>query len=125
VSVVDDLRRLSAAEDIFAYLDVPYEKRVLDVARLHILRRMGDTLARAASEASDVHEAATRARYKAHLEAAYADFVARSPLDERVFKVLKDAVRDRSVGKPRAFVPLADLGGGDPSLAARGTSKER
>ena len=111
MSVLEDIRRLSAAEEIFAYLDVPYEKRILDVARLHILRRMGETLAReAASGAGGEDEAAARERYRAHLQAAYADFVARSPLDERVFKGLKDAVRERPASRPRAFVPLAALG---------------
>ena len=110
MSVLEDLRRLSAAEEIFAYLDVPFEKRILDVARLHILRRMGETLARdAAAGASGEDEAAARERYRGHLQAAYADFVARSPLDERVFKVLKDAVRERPATPPRAFVPLSSL----------------
>jgi nitrogenase-stabilizing/protective protein len=45
-------------------------------------------------------------RCKAVLEQAYADFIASSPLDQRVFKVLKDAV---APPKPRTFVPLTTL----------------
>ena len=44
---------------------------------------------------------------KAMLERAYGDFVASSPIDERVFKVLKDAVSDSK--KAAAFVPLSEL----------------
>ena len=44
-------------------------------------------------------------RCKAVLERAYADFVASTPLDQRVFKVLKDAVSP----KRGAFVPLDAL----------------
>jgi nitrogenase-stabilizing/protective protein len=40
------------------------------------------------------------------LEQAYADFLASSPLDQRVFKVLKDAV---APAKPRNLVPLSTL----------------
>lgn len=117
MSVLEDLRRLSSAEEFFVYLEVPFDQKVLDVARLHILRRMGETLAReraanpqsaAAEGASDDGEA--RERCRAHLEAAYADFVARSPIQERVFKVLKDAVKERPKERPRAFVPLAAIG---------------
>jgi nitrogenase-stabilizing/protective protein len=39
---------------------------------------------------------------------AYDDFVARSPIDERVFKVHKDAVKEKAV-KKAPFVPLAAL----------------
>ncbi len=109
MSVLDDLRRLSTAEDFFTYLNVAYEKKVLDVARLHILRRMGEKLSRESAGAPE-DEAAARSLYRTHLEEAYADFVARSPLEERVFKVLKDAVKDRPKQSPRAFVPLGALG---------------
>ena len=70
---------------------------------LHILRRMGETLARDALAGLD--DAAVRASCRGHLVAAYNDFVTRSPLDERVFKVLKDAVKPRR----GAFVPLEAL----------------
>lgn len=103
MSALDDLRRLSSAEEFFHYLDVAYEPAVLNVARLHILRRMGETLARDSMVGLD--DEAVRASCRGHLVAAYNDFVARSPLDERVFKVLKDAVKPRR----GAFVPLEAL----------------
>jgi nitrogenase-stabilizing/protective protein len=40
------------------------------------------------------------------LTQAYADFVASSPLDQRVFKVLKDAV---APPPSKTFVPLTTL----------------
>lgn len=103
MSVLDDLRRLSAAEEFFQYLDVPYDPAVLNVARLHILRRMGENLSR--ESVSGLDDAALRELFREHLVSAYNDFVARSPLDERVFKVLKDAVKPRR----GAFVPLEAL----------------
>ena len=39
------LKGLSSAEDFFATLGVAYDERVLRVARLHILKRMGEYLA--------------------------------------------------------------------------------
>jgi nitrogenase-stabilizing/protective protein len=106
MSVLDDLRGLSSAEDFFRYLDVEYDPGVLNIARLHILRRMGQYLAKEALAGRD--DDAVRALCREHLQRAHADFVARTPLDERVFKVLKDAVAPKRGG---AFVPLADLTG--------------
>ena len=116
MSVFQDLSRLSTAEDFFAYLGVPFDPRVLNVARLHILRRMGERLAGDGPGAgaggpspTPQDDEATRSRYRAHLQAAYDDFLARSPLQERVFKVLKDSVKERPTKKAAPFVPLSAL----------------
>ncbi len=106
MSVLDDLRRLSAAEEIFACLGVPYDPAIVNVARLHILRRMGEYLAK--ENLTGVGDDEVRSRCRAHLESAYTNFVTRSPIDERVFKVHKDAVRPVAP-KKTPFVPLTAL----------------
>ena len=90
MTVLEQLSTLSSAEDFFLFLDVPYEPAVLHVARLHILRRMGDNLRNASPESDDTK---ARACFRAHLERAYQDFVHSSPIRERVFKVHQDAIR--------------------------------
>jgi nitrogenase-stabilizing/protective protein len=104
MTVLDDLRRLSAAEEFFGYLDVASDPTVLRVARLHILRRMGEYLK--SDKLAGCDDEAVRERCRHHLQTAYDDFIKSSPLQERVFKVLKDAVKP----KKQAFVPLAALG---------------
>ena len=47
MTVLEQLAKLSSAEDYFRFLGVPYDPAVLNVARLHILRRMGDNLRKA------------------------------------------------------------------------------
>ncbi len=108
--LLDRLRSLSAAEEFFDTLKVPYDPQVLQVARLHILRRMGQYLSEQTLSAmtDDAAEEACRAT----LARAYSDFVTSSPLQERVFKVLKDAVTPANVG----FVSLSDIA--DPDEAA-------
>ena len=100
-SITRPLSAASAAEDFFTLLGVPYDAKVVNVARLHILRRMGQYITR--EDFDGVPESVIAARCKANLERAYEDFVTSSPLDQRVFKVLKDAV-----GRPNPthFVPL-------------------
>ena len=104
VGVLEQLNKASCAEDFFALLGVDYDPRHVNVVRLHILRRMGQYLV--SEDFTGQPDAVVAARCKAVLEQAYADFVTSSPLDQRVFKVLKDAV---APPKPRNFVPLATL----------------
>jgi nitrogenase-stabilizing/protective protein len=107
MGVIADLKRLSAAEELFAYLEVPYEAEVLNVSRLHILRKMGNLL-RSAASAEGADEDAVRATFKAHLEQAYAELCEKGPLEQRLFKVHQDAVRPKTP-KPAPFVSLASL----------------
>ncbi len=104
-SILDRLNKASSAEDFFALLGVQYDPKIVNVARLHILKRMGQYLAKEQFEGSAEEE--VTGRCKAVLEQAYADFVTSSPIDQRVFKVLKDAVAEPK--KPAAFVPLSSL----------------
>ena len=91
-------------EEFFALLGVGYDPKVLSVVRLHILRRMGQYLVNESFEGLD--EAGIVDRCREFLGQAYADFVTSSPLDQRVFKVLREAV-----AKPKStvFVPLTAL----------------
>ncbi|MDA8232877.1 MAG: nitrogenase stabilizing/protective protein NifW [Magnetospirillum sp.] len=111
MSALDDLKKLSAAEDFFAALAVPYDPATLAVARLHIMRRMGQYLAE--GDLGGLDDATLRLRCQEHLRRAYEDFVKSSPLDQRVFKVLKEAVAPARKG----FVALSALQAGGSGTA--------
>ena len=104
VGVLEQLNKASPAEDFFALLGVDYDPKHLNVVRLHILRRMGQYLV--SEDFAGLADEVVTERCKAVLEQAYADFLASSPLDQRVFKVLKDAV---APPKPPVFVSLTPL----------------
>ena len=110
--VLDDLSRLSSAEEFFTHLEVPFEPQIVHVSRLHILRRMGQYLK--SSQQDGVFDGLCDREVKAlcrdHLEQAYQDFVASSPIQERVFKVHKDAVAPKSNNGP-ALVQLSPIAG--------------
>lgn len=112
MSLLDDLHGLSSAEEFLDFLGVPYDPAVVRVARLHIMRRMGQYLrgseVEGALEGAD--DAALAALCRDHLAQAYADFEASSPLTERVFKVHQDAIAPKPEPN-RPFVPLAALTG--------------
>jgi len=106
MSILDELRKLSAAEEFFDMLGVPYEPAVVHVARLHILRRMGQYIVD--SDFSALSDEETKAACATHLAQAYEDFTKSSPIAERLFKVHKDAVKPKEEPKP-TFVQLGSL----------------
>ncbi|EGD60886.1 nitrogen fixation protein NifW [Novosphingobium nitrogenifigens DSM 19370] len=112
MSLLDRLQSLSSAEEFFEVLDVPYDEAVVRVARLHILRRMGQYLRGSAADGAfdGADEAGVEALCREHLAQAYADFVASSPIAERIFKVHQDALRPKPEPN-RPFVPLSALTG--------------
>lgn len=105
-SILEKLEKASSAEDFFSILGVEYDPKVVSVVRLHILRRMGQYLVGAKEELQGLADEEVTARCKTFLEQAYADFLEKSPLDERVFKVLKDAVKPAA---PKPMVTLTTL----------------
>ena len=110
MNVLERLQGLSSADEFFDTLEVPYVPEVVQVARLHIMRRMGqylrgDDVQRALDSAD---EPALFALCKAHLAQAYDDFVASSPIAERVFKVHQDAILPKQAPS-LPFVPLTAL----------------
>lgn len=106
-NILDRLKGLSAAEDFFSLLNVKCDRHVLDVCRLHILKRMGQYLKE--EDFDDLPDRVIAARARAMLQRAYDDFEASSPLKQRVFKVLKDNDPSRPVSPGTAFVALDDI----------------
>jgi nitrogenase-stabilizing/protective protein len=104
--ILKNLNKAASAEEFFQLLGVDYDVKVVNVARLHILRRMGQYLVSEDFTGASNDEAA--ARCKSFLEQAYQDFITSTPLDQRVFKVLKEAVAPPKPA-PKPFVPLTTL----------------
>ncbi|MGZ8409177.1 MAG: nitrogenase-stabilizing/protective protein NifW [Hyphomicrobium sp.] len=107
----EDLAELTTAEEFLGFFQIPYEQRVVDRCRLHILQRAHDYLVTAGDAGGgnpDGSDAQLRDCMRAMLERAYLDFTASSPLQERVFKVLRDA-QSEPAERRSAFVPLDAL----------------
>jgi nitrogenase-stabilizing/protective protein len=109
------LKALSSAEDFFTFFAVPSEERVVQVNRLHILKRFYQYLHKAEG-LQGADEVELYRRYRALLTQAYQDFVQSTPAQEKVFKVfqdtdgtqhvaasaLKDSLQARRAGQPKA-----------------------
>lgn len=104
-SAIEDLKALSSAEDFFKALDIAYDPKILGVSRLHILRRMGETIG---ALPDDTPDDAARMACREALAHAYEEFSNKAPIESRLFKVLRDRDPSRPA-KRGAFVPLSDL----------------
>lgn len=94
---------LVSAEDFLDYFEIPYEARIVQVNRLHILQRFHDYLAKQAPNLPPDEEQ-QRPIYRLWLERAYLDFVTSDSLTEKVFAVFQHVAKPD--GGMSSFVPL-------------------
>lgn len=93
----EDLAGLDSAEDFLNYFGIPFDARIVQVKRLHILQRYHDYLAK--QEAGKTPEFAA---WRGWLLRAYEDFVGSSAQQEKVFAVFRRA-------EGSSFQPLSSL----------------
>lgn len=92
-------KRCQTAEEYFQVLDVPYDQKVINVNRLHILRHFAGQLMELHLRRDSPEEPERLlGGYRAALTRSYEAFSTGTALDHRVFKVLRDRA-------PAAFVP--------------------
>lgn len=102
------VKAAGSAEEIFALLGVAYDPKRLNVARLHILKRMSAHLAEA--DLDTLPPDVVQSRLQDALARAYADFASASPLELRVFKVLQQAAKpEGAAADTAAFVSIDTL----------------
>jgi nitrogenase-stabilizing/protective protein len=90
--IQETLADLSSAEQFFETLGVEFDPQVVNVSRLHILKRFRELMRELGTEAGE-------AECRAVLVAAYDEFA--SGQGRKTFKVFKDAMP--------GFVPLREL----------------
>jgi nitrogenase-stabilizing/protective protein len=83
------LKALSTAEDFLLFFGVAFDQKVVDVSRLHILKRFYQYI-RQQNLQAQTSEFGLYTSYREQLVRAYADFVTSTPAQEKVFKVFQD-----------------------------------
>src|SRR5450830_794073 len=86
---LQQLKELSSAEDFLQYFGVPFDQQVVNVSRLHILKRFFQYI-RQEKLLAQTDELGLYTLYREQLMKAYADFVTSTPAQEKVFKVFQD-----------------------------------
>ncbi|MEJ1964559.1 MAG: nitrogenase stabilizing/protective protein NifW [Gammaproteobacteria bacterium] len=88
---LEALGKLSAAEEFFELLSIPYDPAVVQVNRLHILKRFNQYLRTTRPDAAELDSDAQFQACRDLLLRAYGDFIRSTPAQEKVFKVFQDA----------------------------------
>lgn len=88
-SFLQQLKALSSAEDFLQYFGVPFDQAVVNVSRLHILKRFFQYI-RQENLLAESNEVGLYTSYREQLLKAYNDFVKSTPAQEKVFKVFQD-----------------------------------
>ena len=86
---LQQLKTLSSAEDFLQFFAVPYEQSVVNVSRLHILKRFFQYI-RQQNPQTPLDDINVYTAYRGILLRAYEDFVTSTPAQEKVFKVFQD-----------------------------------
>jgi len=108
------LRQLSSADDFLQFFGVPHDKAVVNVSRLHILKRFYQYIRQEPNLPED-NEQALYQCYRALLIKAYGDFVKSTPAQEKVFKVFQDVDGHQHVTLQNLKATLPSQGGSVPS----------
>lgn len=108
-SFVQQLKNLSSAEDFLQFFGIAFDQKVVDVSRLHILKRFFQYI-RQQEALPDGNEFAMFTVYHGLLVRAYNDFVVSTPAEEKVFKVFQDVDGRQhvSIDSLRASLPARD-----------------
>ena len=88
-ALLQKMASFSAAEEFLQFFQIEYEQPVVDVNRLHILKRFNQYL-RATPGTAEMDDASLHGVCRELLRKAYEDFVRSTPAQEKVFKVFQD-----------------------------------
>ena len=87
--LIQKLKALSSANEFLDFFGIAYDERVVNVNRLHILKRFYQYLHRA-QDLDGLNEIDMFRRYREFLVQAYTDFTTSNAATEKVFKVFQD-----------------------------------
>ncbi|MEX3672157.1 nitrogenase stabilizing/protective protein NifW [Paraburkholderia phenoliruptrix] len=106
--LIQQLRQLSSAEDFLRFFDIAFDEKVVNVSRLHILKRFFQYIEQQKELPPDKATAALTI-YRGLLQKAYNDFVVSTPAEERVFKVFQNTAGQHvvSLENLRASLPTS------------------
>jgi nitrogenase-stabilizing/protective protein len=88
-TLLKQMTSFSAAEEFLDHFQVDYEQSIVNVNRLHILKRFNQYL-RATPGTEAMDDETLHGVCKDLLAKAYGDFVKSTPAQEKVFKVFQD-----------------------------------
>jgi nitrogenase-stabilizing/protective protein len=97
-----EFNQLVDAEQYFEFFGLPYDPQIVNVNRLHILRKFSNLMREKAPDLAGLSEADTLKQYRLAFQQAYEVFLSSNSLEQKLFKVFNQ--------KPHNVVLLSELG---------------
>jgi nitrogenase-stabilizing/protective protein len=97
----ETFKQIVDAEEYFKFFDLPYDVRVVDVNRLHILKKFSSYIQEVDEQNPGMSFTDKLNFYRAALEKAYACFLESTPQEQKLFKVFNQ--------KPKNVIKLTEI----------------
>jgi nitrogenase-stabilizing/protective protein len=98
---LNDFDRLTTAEEYLDFFQIPYDPKIVNVNRLHILQKFSQNISEINNNFPSLTETEKLDRYQTALTEAYEIFLTKSSIETKLFKVFNQ--------KPQNIVMLNDI----------------
>lgn len=98
---LDEFKKLVDAEEYLEFFQIPYDAQVVNVNRLHILKKFSQYVKEIDATSAGLNTEEKLNQYRAALASAYEVFLSSNSLEQKLFKVFND--------KPQNVVMLNDI----------------
>jgi nitrogenase-stabilizing/protective protein len=105
VGTLGEFQKLTDAEQYFEFFDLAYDPQVVNINRLHILKKFSQSLEEIDTKFVESPEAEKLSFYREALENSYATLQTSNAIEQKLFKVFHQ--------KPHNIVMLSDIGNDD------------
>ncbi|MEH2195345.1 MAG: nitrogenase-stabilizing/protective protein NifW [Nostoc sp.] len=98
---IDEFKKLVDAEEFFQFFNMPYDLEVVNVHRLHILKKFSQHIQEIDDNSPDLSQEEKLNQYSLALQKAYQLFTESTAYEQKLFKVFND--------KPKNVVTLTEI----------------
>ncbi|MCC5654264.1 nitrogenase-stabilizing/protective protein NifW [Nostoc sp. XA013] len=98
---IDEFKKLVDAEEFFQFFNMPYDLEVVNVHRLHILKKFSQHMQEIDNNSPDLSQEEKLNQYSLALQKAYQLFTESTAYEQKLFKVFND--------KPKNVVTLTEI----------------
>ncbi|MHC5738362.1 nitrogenase-stabilizing/protective protein NifW [Nostoc sp.] len=98
---IDEFKKLVDAEEFFQFFNMSYDLKVVNVNRLHILKKFSQYIQEIDNSSPELSQEERLNQYSSALQKAYQVFIESTPHEQKLFKVFND--------KPKNVVTLTEI----------------
>ncbi|QLE57104.1 nitrogenase-stabilizing/protective protein NifW [Nostoc sp. TCL26-01] len=98
---IEDFKKIVDAEEYFQFFELPYDQKLVNVNRLHILKKFAQLISEIDTNYPNLSVEEKLTQYSLALQQAYEVFLESSPQEQKLFKVFND--------KPKNVITLTEL----------------